>query len=939
MPMSIGRGLGPDVSWNFWLTHTEVAALVPSRLIGTGLSEQFVGDLTLTSGLIRIYRPQDTPVEGLILGRPYYGVVSTQPDATFFGPVDAEVLPSVIRSLGYLPVSTAVGTGASRTFTNSVRTGNTEGNLAASWYLQLDLGDGTGGFPLEGRTLLGTGSFPPPNTGKFWSGTPCTGLWLFVADLTFGYQTETVTGVRTNHSFSKHLRGLFNFPASWGLHCPGDPPPAPVVTAASATSTAVQVSWPAAPAGRTPLYWQWSLDNANWNRVAGDGSVTSVDVTGLVPSRQYTVYVRAVASRGNSLSGRTTFRTLARLGTNFVVAPTVSSSNLGESSATINWVAGTGGLAVAKWQWSTDNSTWTDVPGGAVPSSLSVENLTPDTAYTYYIRGVSSGGVDGAAGATSFVTSSLPGVSDTTLFGTAEAQRSLVGILGGGSLKTTDLPPLILVRSNRPAVVWDTSPFVVSPTNIYPGATLPGTEDNRLYADEFDPLPLKWSYYSLPNSAQSSVRVALNAYDTAGNLVSGSQRTLQVVNNVATFTPTGTRVTTELNQFDVAGNIAGTQAGSQGAPNGWGATPAGDSVGFARIGLQLTAQDSASPVRSTSAALLDIVPYQGLRLGDISTYNAGAGLVGFECHYYARGITATTQARNNEVAFYKWAIYRRDAAENERPVAGTIREAGQTLVATGAHWVPTGWSMGYSLQAYQNPRGQVSLVKTGFRNPNRTRLRVAFPSAETTGLLPNGDYTVRLRVIDIYGNQVGPQSFNFSVNRAGGTTTPVSTTLPPGSDAQTIAVVPVPRVYTADGTLTTTANTGLADVTQGLIPGQSIGLSVNVVGTVPSRDDLRDVVGSEGEVVNILVVQRREFSRVSGRDVDRSPRIVSGRIFINTIGGSAGAFFPTFRVLNDDGGVDAIFFDHQLESGVEYQYRCVWINKFSNRSYSTWVPA
>ena len=544
------------------------------------------------------------------------------------------------------------------------------------------------------------------------------------------------------------------------------------------------------------------------------------------------------------------------------------------------------------------------------------------------------------AGSTSFTTERLPIAPDEPVIA-GEVQRSLVGTPGGGSLKTTDRPPAFVVRGNRPSVVWDASPFIVPPPTIYPGATLPGTEDNRGYADEFDPLPLKWSFFPAPASsaAQASVRVLLNVYDAAGNSISAGQRTLQLVNNVASFTSTATRVASELAQFEVAGNTAGTQAASQGAPNGWGATPDGDSVGFARIGLQLSALDNASPAVSSNTALMEFVPYQGLRLGDISTYNAGAGLVGFECHYYARGITATTQARNNDVAYYKWAIYRRNAPENERPVAGTIREAGQTLTASGAHWVPTGWSMGYRQHAWQTARGQVALVKTGLRNPNTTRLRIAFPSAETTGLLPNGNYTIRLRVIDIYGNQVGPVSYNFNVSRAGGTTTPVSTTLPPGSDAQTIAVVPVPRVYTADGTLTTTANTGLADVTTGLIPGQSIGLSVNVVGTVPSRDDLRDVIGSEGEVVNILVVQRREFSRVSGRDVDRSPRIVGGRIFINAIGGSAGAFFPTFRVLNNDGGVDAIFFDHQLESGVEYQYRCVWINKFSNRSYSTWVPA
>ena len=937
-PFATTRNGVPVVLTNFLFgpTDADIGRLVLSRLIGTGKTERFVDNSFDTTRLfLRMYRPQDVNAEGVITGRPYYGFVATQPHSNYFGPVTALPLinPPIVGADGtsVLPISTAEPGTDPVTYTNTLRT-----RTGYAWVIAPIFQERFGTLTVPG----GPAPLPTENwyTGYQWSANICTGTWTVVADHSFTYQTESNTGVRTNHSVTYREIGNITVPAGWFFPCPGDPPGSPTVSSGSVTSSSAVISWTNSTPALVPNYWEYSTDNANWTRVAGDGTATSVIVTGLSANTQHTVYVRGVAGQGNGVAGTTTFRTSAT--TAAVVAPTVSFSNVDAVSATVNWVAGTGGTAVAKWQWSTDNSTWTDVPGGVNVISLLVENLEPATVYTYYIRGVSAGNVNGASSSTSFVTAAPPVAPDEPVLGAVEVQRSLIGALGGGSLKTTDRPPLIVVRSDRPAVVWDISPFIVPAPTIYPGATLPGTEDSRAYADEFDPLPLKWSYFSLPNSPQSSVRVLLNVYDTAGNLVSGGARTLQVVNNVATFTTTGTRVTTELNQFDVAGNTTGRQAASQGAPNGWGATPAGDSVGFARVGLQLTAQDSAIPTaRSSSAALLDVVPYQGLRLGDISTYNAGAGLVGFECHYYARGITATSQARNNEVAYYKWAIYRRNAPENERPVAGTIREAGQTLTATGAHWVPTGWSVGYSQQAWQTARGQVPLVRSGFRNPDPTRLRIAFPSAETTGLLPNGNYTVRLRVIDIYGNQVGPQALNFSVNRAGGTTTPVSTTLPPGADAQTIAIVPAPRVYTADGTLTTTANTGLASVTSGLIPGQSIGLSVNVVGTVPSRDDLRDVIGSEGEVVNILVVQRREFSRISGRDVDRSPRIVGGRIFINQIAGSAGAYYPTFRVLNDDGGVDAIFFDHQLESGVEYQYRCVWINKFSNRSYSTWVPA
>ena len=859
------------------------------------------GNIEIVSFEVRVYRSQDVSSEGVVSGSPYFGTANTNIYANRFGPV--------ITAAISLPANLLIDTQSVNVFRMEIE------DTAGAASLLFDRG--IPNAQNAGRTL----NFP----SNYWTEPICNGSWVIEVREQFRDLFVTTYTITRRVAFAMS-GGATRTCAGMRL------PTRPTVTATGGHQSIV-LSW----SGDTEAtYWQYSIDNGvTWTRA----DARNATITGLTRNTQYTILVRGVNANGNGPAGRATASTSNQFSA--IPAPTLILFSVGEVTATLNWSPTPGGPTVSYWQWSRDGITWNQIVGGESVRLFDVTNLTPDTAYTYHIRGVTAADVGGTAASVSFRTAALQSPPDEPVVGAPVVQRSLIGTPGGGSLKTTDRPPAFVVRGNRPSVVWDTSPFIVPPTNIYPGATLPGSEDNRGYADEFDPLPLKWSFFPAPtsNAAQASVRVLLDVYNPAGNTVDAGRRTLQLVNNVASFTSTATRVTTELAQFDVAGNTAGTQAASQGAPNGWGATPAGDSVGFARIGLRLSALDAGSPAQSSNTALMEFIPYQGLRLGDISTYNAGAGLVGFECHYYARGITATTQARNNDVAFYKWAIYRRNAAENERPVAGTIREAGQTLTASGAHWVPTGWSMGYRQHAWQTARGQVPLVRSGLRNPNTTRLRIAFPSAETTGLLPNGDYTIRLRVIDIYGNQVGPQSFNFSVNRAGGTTTPVSTTLPPGSDAQTIAVVPVPRVYTADGTLTTTANTGLADVTQGLIPGQSIGLSVNVVGTVPSRDDLRDVVGSEGEVVNILVVQRREFSRVSGGDVDRSPRIVSGRIFINTIGGSAGAFFPTFRVLNDDGGVDAIFFDHQLESGVEYQYRCVWINKFSNRSYSTWVPA
>ena len=785
-------------------TAAEFQPFIPSRLIGSGVSEQIVnGRITLVGGNLRIFRAQDVSAEGVITGRPYYGIRAddTTPE-DHFGPVVTTDWSGNRYSFSVQVYS--VSRAGATTYNVTPRTnvsylfGRT--NILFGLITQARKGrlrfDGTRYNPRT-RTNPEPGGYT--FTDRYFTGRPCNGSWIYVLDETWAYSTIDANGVTRNYSFSTTRRASYTAPVT--MPCPGDPPSAPTVRVTGITSSTAEVSWTIPANSLLPTRWEVSTDNATWTRVAFDSNsprAESYTLTGLAPNTSHTVYVRGVAARGAGPTGQHTFRTLAGgpLPTT-VTTPTVSSSNVGEVSATINWVAGTGGLAVAKWQWSTDNSTWTDVPGGAVPTSLDVDNLVPDTAYTYYIRGVSSGGVNSDAGSTTFTTASLPIAPDEPVVA-GEVQRSLVGTPGGGSLKTTDRPPAFVVRSNRPSVVWDTSPFVVAPTNIYPGATLPGTEDNRGYADEFDPLPLKWSFFPAPASsaAQASVRVLLNVYDTAGNSISAGQRTLQLVNNVASFTSTATRVASELSQFDVAGNVAGTQAASQGAPNGWGATPDGDGVGFARIGLQLSALDNASPAVSSNTALMEFVPYQGLRLGDISTYNAGAGLVGFECHYYAKGITATTQGEEQRCGISTSGLsIRRNAPENESVRwRGRYREAGQTLTATwgalGADWVVDGVS---SARLANKPGGRSLLSETGLRNPDTTRSADSVSvSAETTGLLPNGDYTIRLRVIDIYGNQVGPVSYNFNVSRAGGTTTPVSTTLPPGSDAQTIAVVPVP---------------------------------------------------------------------------------------------------------------------------------------------------
>lgn len=924
----------------------------------------------LRSGVItvRVFRAQDVSSEGVVSGSPYFGVVSQNLYRDKHGPIMTARFSWPVPVWAADPLET-IGSGPRTILRGQSNVVPNPATIAYSW--EIDTRPGawapqiiTGFTPSptsittfggqRWMTMVNAGTQTIPN--RWWSEYPCNGSWvleiqesfilyyyLSTSQSSFRYRRSVTSlddwwylgsGARQSVTFTTRRTLAFTIPGTyrfgnsgftWSSRpCPTGRPVAPTVSATATQDDEATVTWTMVR-DIAVSYWEISTDNTNWTRVDG----TTFTFTGLTGGTSYTFYVRGVGPSGTGEAGRASVTTPAT-STVRTVAPTVSVADLEQVSATINWIGGVGGIPVNEWQWSTDNTTWTDVPGGAGVFSLAVENLSPNTAYTYYIRGVSTADLPGRAGSVSFTTPPLELIPQNPVVGGAVVGQASPGTLGGGTLVTTFRPALVVVRGQRPVVSWNQSAFVVDDPTIYDGAQIPGSEDGRLYADEFEALPLRWTYFSQFNRAQESVNVTQEVYDADGDRQSAGQRTLQVVNNVATFTATATTVDTELNAFSVAGNTAGTNAASITSPNGWGATPDGNDLGFSRIGLFLTATDDGDPPRTSSSALMELVPYQGLRLGAISTYTAGANILGFECHYYAKGITANTQARNNEVAFYKWAVYRRGAPETERPLAGTIREAGQTLAVTGAHWVPTGWKMGYRLYAWQNPVSQRTLTVAAVRNPNTTRLRVAFPSSSTTGLLPNGNYTLRLRVMDIYGNQVGPVSFDFTVNRPGAVATPVRTALPSGSDPEAVAVTTAPRVYDR--------NFRVVGGFSGLLPGASIGLSATPIGTTPNVSDYVRTGGEGG----YIVFERREYSRQDGGDVDRIPRIISARIRPSGVTGSAGAWTPQWRSTDDvtyTGGGVRVWFDQFVTSGVQYEYRVVSVNRYGNRVYSTWVPA
>ena len=186
----------------------------------------------------------------------------------------------------------------------------------------------------------------------------------------------------------------------------------------------------------------------------------------------------------------------------------------------------------------------------------------------------------------------------------------------------------------------------------------------------------------------------------------------------------------------------------------WGDTdPAITGIAF-YIQAQAAIGQVGTRISAESDALV-VNPYQGLKLEGLTQYvpPAGNDFPAFRWNWWSSGFTANSLAVRNTISEYKIAIYDRDKLEinpEVRPEAGSIREAGQTMMPSGAHWVPTGYDV--------NDAGitQQSVVFTG--DVDR------FPNA-TAGLLPDGDYRVRVRIRDLYDNVVGPITLDLTLNR------------------------------------------------------------------------------------------------------------------------------------------------------------------------------
>ena len=270
--------------------------------------------------------------------------------------------------------------------------------------------------------------------------------------------------------------------------------------------------------------------------------------------------------------------------------------------------------------------------------------------------------------------------------------------------------------------------------------------------------------------------------------------------------------------------------------------------------------------RSQESAAVIVRPYHGIKLNTLERFTPvgrATNIPAFRIGWSSAGFdNNTTVPLNNAVADYKLAAYlKSDLAidPDSLPVAGTIREYGQTMSPSGAHYIPTDYDI--------NDSNILTQEVIFDENLNDTTIQGIIPGGDTQGLLRDGDYEVRARVRDLYGNIIGSIRLDTTMNRRDA----------PSGDI-------IPRAYRYNPTGTDILVPG----TTGLVNGHYVGLSFRAGSTFPSDDDFSGP-NTEG---GYLLVERREFSHPE-RPANLTPKPVGGRVYLRDTGGSPGAYTPS----------------------------------------------
>ena len=159
------------------------------------------------------------------------------------------------------------------------------------------------------------------------------------------------------------------------------------LTASAITDAAATISWDAVA---DAAGYEYKLGEGAWTATAE--AATSVNLTELAAGTEYTFYVRATYPTGNSAEAEGSFTTVT-------IAPkNLTSGEITTTTATFTWEANG---AATKYQWSTDNTNWSDAQ---TELTATATGLTAATTYTFYVRSYYSETVQSAAVSLQFTT-------------------------------------------------------------------------------------------------------------------------------------------------------------------------------------------------------------------------------------------------------------------------------------------------------------------------------------------------------------------------------------------------------------------------------------------------------------------------------------------------------------------------------------------------------
>lgn len=167
-------------------------------------------------------------------------------------------------------------------------------------------------------------------------------------------------------------------------------------SAGSLTETTARITW-SAVSDATGYQYILVAANAAADWTSPTTATSPLDLSGLTPGTSYDVYVRSVYPTGYSAAST------KRNFTTTTVAPSItgaSPTELTSSSATFAWTK-SGYTTDVKYQWKIGSGSWSD-PISA--TSVTVDGLSANTSYTFYVRTYYGASVQSGNASKSFTT-------------------------------------------------------------------------------------------------------------------------------------------------------------------------------------------------------------------------------------------------------------------------------------------------------------------------------------------------------------------------------------------------------------------------------------------------------------------------------------------------------------------------------------------------------